>query len=121
MKKDNECATNSPVCGIINSIRVAAKSIAPGLLETLNLYCILKGGLNVFDALYLRPELIVQALNDIYRNKEAVLFIAREVLIKPVAQSLRVNANVNSLVDLFVRRPEEFKKMLTSRVAAQSR
>ncbi|MEM2025022.1 MAG: hypothetical protein QXW94_01870 [Desulfurococcaceae archaeon] len=95
---------------IISSIKAKASSTAPGLLAMLNLHCMLRGGVSVFDALLSNPELIVQALSMIYQNKETVAFIAREIFVKPVAQALGIDENIYSLVELFMHQPAEFKK-----------
>jgi len=93
-------------------INAAARRVAPGLIEALDLYCRATSEVSVFDALLTSPGTVVEALIKMYSSAEVARLVAKEVLIKPLVGSLHNCSAEESLVDLLIKKPEEFAERL---------
>lgn len=94
-------------------VRSAARHVAPGLIEILDMHCKLKAGISVYEALLSNPQLVVETLVKIYSNTEAMRLVLREVFIKPVFSGDHdCHANYEELLDLLINKPWEFAKKL---------
>lgn len=89
-----------------------ANMVIPGLFSTLELYCKTRYNSSVLETLVNKPELIVDALKDLYSNMDVARFIVRELLIKPLVTTSNKRINVDELLNLLFEKPDEFKKLV---------
>ncbi|NPA95970.1 MAG: hypothetical protein GXO32_00025 [Crenarchaeota archaeon] len=101
------------------AIRSYASSRDPEALEELERACREKLGCSLAKALVERPRELRDYLLKI-NDRRGAEFVARELLIKPVARSLGMESQVELLTKLFMEYPEEFGSVIKKITASAS-
>lgn len=81
----------------------------PGALEALDLKCIMEAGMSCVDLLFQDPEMFVRVFEKIHRGNEHMMRrTLRELIVKPIVQSLISKELEDALLTLLLQDPREF-------------
>ncbi len=96
---------------LVKNIEAYVRSVAPGLIHTLNLYCRRTAGKDCAELFLEEPWVFRDLVSNIYGSSSSAEMIAR-MFIYPVKLDLLINEPMEKLMKLFFENPRELYRIV---------
>lgn len=96
---------------LVNNIEAYVRSVAPGLIHTLNIYCRRTAGKDCAELFLEEPWTFRDIISNVYGSSSSAEMIAR-MFIYPVKLNIFIDEPMEKLIKLFFENPRELYRII---------